>query len=395
MMKLNKQFIKQCMLATGMMGTTLMATLPVHADEEPIKIGVMLPYSGVYAGLGEAATNGLKQALKEHGNEIAGRPVEFMISDTEAKPARAPELTSAMADKDDADFIVGPVHSGVAMGMIKTIRNKDSIMIIPNAGANAATGAFCQPNVFRTSFSSWQTAYPMGSEAVEMGYKKVVTMSWNYGFGKESLEAFEESYEKAGGEVVKKIYVPFPNTEFQSYLTEIASIKPDAVFVFFAGGGSVKFVKDYDALGLKGKIPLIGSGFLTEGTIEAQGDSAEGLLTTLHYADTLDNPKNKAFREHYQSLYNKPADLYAVQGYDAGQLIIQAVEATKGNTSDKDALIKAMEKVEIDSPRGAFRFSKAHNPIQNIYLRKVENGENVVVKTAASELSDPARGCRL
>ena len=392
----NTSKLRKITVAASIASSFLLSGFAVQAaDKEPIKIGVMLPYSGVYAGLGEAATNGLKQAIRENGNKIAGRPVEFLLSDTEAKPARAPELTSAMTDKDKADFVIGPVHSGVAMGMIKSIRGKDSIMIIPNAGINAATGAFCQPNVFRTSFSSWQTAYPMGAEAVNMGYKKVVTMSWNYGFGKESLAAFEESFEAAGGDVVKKIFIPFPKTEFQSYLTEIASIKPDAVFVFFAGGGSVKFVKDYEAMGLKDKIPLIGSGFLTEGTIEAQGEAAEGLLTTLHYADSLDNPKNKTFRSQYQELYGKPADLYAVQGYDAGQLIIQAVEATSGNTADKDALIKAMESAEIDSPRGQFHFSKAHNPIQNIYLRKVENGENVVVKTAASSLDDPARGCKL
>ena len=392
----NTSKLRKITVAASIASSFLLSGFAVQAaDKEPIKIGVMLPYSGVYAGLGEAATNGLKQAIREHGNKIAGRPVEFLLSDTEAKPARAPELTSAMTDKDKADFVIGPVHSGVAMGMIKSIRGKDSIMIIPNAGINAATGAFCQPNVFRTSFSSWQTAYPMGAEAVNMGYKKVVTMSWNYGFGKESLAAFEESFEAAGGDVVKKIFIPFPKTEFQSYLTEIASIKPDAVFVFFAGGGSVKFVKDYEAMGLKDKIPLIGSGFLTEGTIEAQGEAAEGLLTTLHYADSLDNPKNKTFRSQYQELYGKPADLYAVQGYDAGQLVIQAVEATSGNTADKDALIKAMESAQIDSPRGKFHFSKAHNPIQNIYLRKVENGENVVVKTAASSLDDPARGCKL
>ena len=392
----NTSKIRKITVAASIASSFLLSGFAVKAAEkEPIKIGVMLPYSGVYAGLGEAATNGLKQAIREHGNKIAGRPVEFLLSDTEAKPARAPELTSAMTDKDKADFVIGPVHSGVAMGMIKSIRGKDSIMIIPNAGINAATGAFCQPNVFRTSFSSWQTAYPMGAEAVNMGYKKVVTMSWNYGFGKESLAAFEESFEAAGGDVVKKIFIPFPKTEFQSYLTEIASIKPDAVFVFFAGGGSVKFVKHYEAMGLKDKIPLIGSGFLTEGTIEAQGEAAEGLLTTLHYADSLDNPKNKTFRSQYQELYGKPADLYAVQGYDAGQLVIQAVEATSGNTADKDALIKAMESAQIDSPRGQFHFSKAHNPIQNIYLRKVENGENVVVKTAASSLDDPARGCKL
>ncbi|MGB0568471.1 MAG: ABC transporter substrate-binding protein [Alteromonas macleodii] len=198
--------LRKVVLASSVMATSVLSGMSAHADESPIKIGVMLPYSGVYAGLGEAATNGLKQALKEKGNTIAGRPVEFIISDTEAKPARAPELTSAMTDKDNADFIIGPVHSGVAMGMIKSVRNKDSIMIIPNAGANAATGAFCQPNVFRTSFSSWQTAYPMGNQAIEMGYKKVVTLSWNYGFGKESLAAFSESFEAAGGEVVKPTF---------------------------------------------------------------------------------------------------------------------------------------------------------------------------------------------
>jgi branched-chain amino acid transport system substrate-binding protein len=368
----------------------------VFANEQaPIKIGMMLPFSGVYAGLGEAARNGLKQALKENQNTISGRPIEFIEMDTEAKPARAPEITSSLVDNQKADFIVGPVHSGVAMGMIKSIKGKDSIMIIPNAGANTVTGAFCQPNVFRTSFSSWQTAYPMGKEAFDMGYKKVVTMSWNYGFGKESLAAFNESFTSSGGEIVKKILVPFPKTEFQSYLTEIASIKPDAVFVFFAGGGAVKFVKDYDAMGLKGKIPLLGSGFLTEGTTKAQGPASEGVITTLHYADSLDNAKNTAFRRQYQEQYGKPADLFSVQGYDAGQLIIDAVTATKGNTADKDALIKQMEQLEIDSPRGAFKFSKAHNPIQNIYLRKVVDGQNTVIKVAQQNLEDPAHGCKL
>lgn len=391
-MNVNKSKLTNLLAASF---ASLALTSAAAQAAEPIKVGVMLPYSGVYAGLGEAATNGLKLALKEHGNKVAGRDIEYLISDTEAKPARAPELTSALADKDDADFIVGPVHSGVAMGMIKTIRGKDSIMIIPNAGIDAATGAFCQPNVFRTSFSSWQTAYPMGSEAIDMGYKKVVAMSWNYGFGKESVAAFKESFEAKGGEIVKEIFVPFPKTEFQSYLTEIASIKPDAVFVFFAGGGAVKFVKDYASMGLKNKIPLIGSGFLTEGTTTAQGDSAEGLITTLHYADTLTNDKNTKFRAAYQEAYGKPADLFAVQGYDAGQLIAQAVTATGGNTEDKAALIKAMEQQTIDSPRGEFTFSKAHNPVQTIYLRKVVDGQNTVVKAAAENLNDPARGCKL
>ncbi len=374
---------------------TLTLSSSVLANNEPIKVGMMLPFSGVYGALGDATRNGLKMALQEQASTLHGRKIEFIEIDTEARPERAPEIASSLLDNSKADFIIGPVHSGVAMGMLKVLRGKDTVMIVPNAGAGPVTGPLCAPNVFRTSFSSWQPSYPMGKVALDKGYKKVVTMSWNYGMGKESLDAFEESFTAGGGEVVKKILVPFPKTEFQAYLSEIASINPDAVFVFFAGGGAVKFVKDYDALGLKGKIPLLGSGFLTEGTLEAQGASSEGVLTTLHYADTLDNELNTQFRSAYKQQFGKASDIYAVQGYDTGLMIASAVNQLGGDISDQQALIKALETTTVRSPRGDFTFSQAHNPVQNIYLRTVENGENKVVEIAAPALADPARGCKL
>lgn len=374
---------------------TLTLSSPVLANEQPIKVGMMLPFSGVYGALGDATRNGLKMALREQAAQLHGRKLEFIEIDTEARPERAPEIASSLLNNSEADFIIGPVHSGVAMGMLKVLRGKETVMIVPNAGAGPVTGPLCSPNVFRTSFSSWQPSYPMGKVALDKGYKKVVTMSWNYGMGKESLDAFEESFTAGGGEVVKKILVPFPKTEFQAYLSEIASINPDAVFVFFAGGGAVKFVKDYDALGLKGKIPLLGSGFLTEGTLEAQGPAAEGVMTTLHYADTLDNELNKAFRTSYKAEFGKASDIYAVQGYDTGLMIASAVNQLGGDISDQQALIKALGETTVKSPRGDFTFSPAHNPVQNIYLRTVENGENKVIEVAAPALADPARGCKL
>ncbi|GAA0788928.1 ABC transporter substrate-binding protein [Marinobacterium sediminicola] len=374
---------------------TLSLSSSVMASDEPIKVGMMLPFSGVYGALGDATRNGLKMALQEQASNLHGRKIEYIEIDTEARPERAPEIASSLLNNSEADFIIGPVHSGVAMGMLKVLRGQDTVMIVPNAGAGPVTGPLCSPNVFRTSFSSWQPSYPMGHVALEKGYKKVVTMSWNYGMGKESLDAFEESFTAGGGEIVKKILVPFPKTEFQAYLSEIASINPDAVFVFFAGGGAVKFVKDYDALGLKGKIPLLGSGFLTEGTLEAQGESAEGILTTLHYADSLDNELNTQFRSAYKQQFGKASDIYAVQGYDTGLMIASAVNQLGGDISNQNALIKALESTTVRSPRGDFTFSTAHNPVQNIYLRTVENGENKVVEIAAPALADPARGCKL
>ncbi|MDO6683379.1 MULTISPECIES: ABC transporter substrate-binding protein [unclassified Oceanobacter] len=385
---------KPLVTAAAVLLASVLSSAAAVAKEDPIRVGIMLPFSGVYAALGDAGRNGLKLALEQNADKLHGRTIEYIEMDTEARPDRAPEIATALMSQKDADFIVGPVHSGVAMGMLKVLRNKKPIMIIPNAGANVATGPWCAPNVFRTSFSAWQPSYPMGQVALDKGYKKVVTMSWNYSFGKESLDAFEESFSKGGGKVLKKILVPFPKTEFQSYITEIAALKPDAVFVFFAGGGAVKFVKDYNAMGLSGKIPLLGSGFLTEGTLAAQGNAAEGIVTGLHYADELDIPANHRFRAAYAAEFGKDADLYGVQGFDTGLLIAQAVDKLNGNISDRDALIQVMEDAVIPSPRGEFHFSKAHNPIQTIYLRTVENGVNKVTGIAAEALEDPARGCR-
>src|SRR4029077_3115964 len=139
-----------------------------------------------------------------------------------------------------------------------------------------------------------------------------MTITWKYAAGDESVAGFKEGFEKGGGKVLKQLTVPFPNVEFQALLTEIAATKPDAVYTFFAGGGAVKFVKDYAAAGLKDRIPLYGPGFLTDGTLEAQGADAQGLLTALHYGDGLDNPRDKAFRAAYAKAYGTQPDVYAV-----------------------------------------------------------------------------------
>lgn len=362
---------------------------------DPVKVGLLLPYTGTFAALGEATTNGLKMAIEQQGGTLGGRPVEYVVVDSEANPGKAVQNMQKLVSGSKVDVVVGPVHSGVGMAAVKVARETGVPLIIPNAGFNAATGPLCAPNIFRTSFTSWQTAYPMGKVAAEKGYKNIVTVSWRYGFGTESVDGFKEGFEQAGGKVTKEIYLPFPEVEFQSQLTEIASLKPDAVFVFFAGGGAAKFVQDYAAAGLKDKIPLLGSGFLTEGTLQAQGASAEGLLTTLHYADSLDTPLNNSFRADYQKQFGKAADIYAVQGYDTGLLLAQSLQSVAGNTQDRKAWLQAMESTTIDSPRGTWTFSKAHNPVQNIYLREVRSGDNVVVSVASENLSDPAPGCKL
>lgn len=373
----------------------LLAQQNEEGQATPVKLGLMLPYSGTYAPLGESITNGLKLAIKQNGDQLGGRPVEYVVLDSEADASQAPQNMSRLVKGDKVDVVIGPVHSGVAMGMLKVAKQTGAIMIIPNAGLGAATGQLCMPNVFRTSFSMWQDSYPMGKVAYDRGHRKVVTITWNYAGGKEDIAGFEESFSKAGGEIVKQILVPFPETQFQPYLTDIASIKPDAVYTFFAGAGAVRFVRDYAKVGLKDSVPLLGSGFLTDGNLDAQGEAAEGILTTLHYADGLDSDVDRTFREAYGKAYERKLDTYAVQGYDAGMMLVQALDQTDGNSADRDALISALASVKLNSPRGPVTFSKAHHPIQNIYLRQVTDGRNQVIDVASRALEDPARGCRM
>jgi len=378
---------------------TLAAALCVVAvgagAQSRIRIGFMLPYTGTYAALGTAIENGFRLYVQEKGGKLGGRELEYFKVDDESEPSKAVDNINKLIKRDNVDVVVGTVHSGVVMAMAKVAKDTNTLLVIPNAGARAVTGPMCAPNIFRSSFSNWQPGYAMGKVAGERGAKKVATITWKYAAGNESVEGFKDGLKASGGEVVKELTLPFPNVEFQALLTEIAATKPDAVYAFFAGGGAVKFVKDYAAAGLNRTIPLYGPGFLTDGTLEAQGAAAQGMLTTLHYADGLDLPKDKAFRADYSKTYRTNPDVYAVQGYDAAQMLDAGFTAVKGDVARRKELVAAIESAHIDSPRGTFTLSKSHDPVQDIYLRKVIGNENRVEGVAVKALADPSPGCRM
>ena len=397
MKKLKKQLqsLKHIGLATSV-AAALMAAPLAHAQQQPkLKVGLMLPATGTFAALGTAITNGFKQYVAESGGKLGGRDIEYFVVDDESDPAKATENANKLVKRDHVDVLVGTVHSGVALAMAKVAKENNTLFLVPNAGADELTGPLCSPNIFRTSFTNWQPGYAMGQVAAAKKAKNVVTLTWKYAAGLQSVDGFKEAFEKSGGKVVKEMTLPFPNVEFQAFLTEIASLKPDAVYVFFAGAGATKFVKDYVAAGLNKTIPLYAPGFLTDGTLEAMGDAGQGLLTTLHYADGLKNPKNDAFRLAYAKTYKMQPDVYAVQGYDAAQLLAAGLKAVNGDFSKRAEMVKAMEAAKIDSPRGAFTLSKAHNPVQDFYLRKAEGRDNKLVEVSVKALADPARGCKM
>jgi branched-chain amino acid transport system substrate-binding protein len=367
----------------------------VRAQSNKVRVGLMLPYTGTFAQLGVAIENGVRMAINEKGGKLGGREIEWFKVDDESEPSKGVENANKLVQRDKVDVLIGTVHSGVQMGIQKVVRESGTLCLIPNAGVHAATRALCAPNVFRTSFTNSQPTLALGKAMVDRGHKKAVWITWKYAAGDEAFEGFRDSYTKAGGTIVKELGLPFPNVEFQALLTEIASLKPDAVACFFAGGGAAKFIRDYAAAGLKGKIPLYGSGFLTEGVLDAAGPAADGIITTMHYSDSLDTPRNKQFRLDYAKTFRLQPDVYAVQGYDTGLLLAQGAAAVKGDLNNKAAVERAMESAVIDSPRGKWTMSKSHNPVQDIYLRVVENKENKVIGVAAKALADSGAGCKM
>ena len=367
----------------------------VCAQTARVRVGLMLPYTGTFAQLGAAVENGFRMAINEQGGKLGGREIDYFKVDDESDPSKGIENANKLVQRDKVDVLVGTVHSGVQMGIQKVARDTGVLSLIPNAGVHAATRSLCAPNVFRTSFSNSQPTRALGKVMMDRGHKKAVWITWKYAAGDEAFEGFKEGYTAAGGTIVKELGLPFPQVEFQALLTEIASLKPDAVACFFAGAGAAKFIRDYAAAGLKGKIPLYGSGFLTEGVLDAAGPAADGIITTMHYSDSLDTPRNKKFRLEYVKAFRSQPDVYAVQGYDAGLLLVQGANAVKGDLANKAALYKSMDGAVIDSPRGKWTMSASHNPIQDIYVRQVENNENKVIGVAVNALADSGAGCKM
>src|SRR5439155_11294587 len=146
-------------VAAAAAGLLLTSGLAPAQPQGKIKIGLMLPYTGTYAALGTAITNGFKLAIQENGGKLGGRDIEYFTVDDESDPAKAPDNANKLIKRDQVDVLVGTVHSGVALAMAKLARDNNTLLIIPNAGAEDITGRLCAPNIFRTSFSNWQPGY--------------------------------------------------------------------------------------------------------------------------------------------------------------------------------------------------------------------------------------------
>ncbi len=353
--------------------TTVVAT----AGGAPLKIGAVLPFSGVYTQLGTEIIDGMNLYFDSIGGVVAGRKVQILKEDEENDPQASVRKSRKLIESDKVDLLTGLVSSAVALAVREVADQSKTILIVSNAGAKDLTGAKFSKYIFRTSFTNGQVVYPLGEWAYKNVGKKIFLIAPDYAAGNEYIEAFKASFTKAGGTVAGEQKPAFgKTTDYAPYLTQIQQAKPEAVFAFFSGTEAVNFVKQYDQFGLKKDIPLIGAGFMIEeDTLPAQGASAIGARTALHYAYTLDTPENKKFVADFQAKFKRNPSVFVLQGYDTARFIDEGLKAVGGNTTNKDNLIKAFESLKFTSPRGPLEIDPAnHGLTQNIYLRETVAG---------------------
>lgn len=359
---------KKTILLAALAASAAFTHAPSANAQEKLKVGVIATLSGPPAVLGQQLRNGFQLAVKDLGGKLGGRDVDVIVQDDELKPDVAVTKARAFIDRDKVDFVVGPIFSNMLQAIMKPVTDGGAILISPNAGTSGFAGKDCNPNFFVTSYQNDQMPEVLSKYANENGIKNAYLIAPNYQAGKDSLAGFKRNFK---GKIVDEVYVPLNTLDYSAELSRIASEKPDALYVFLPGGMGVNFVKQFRQAGLADKIKFLSSFTVDESTLPAQQDAALGLFAGGNWAPNLDNPQNKAFVAAYEKEFGAVPASYAMQAYDAALLIDAALKETKGDTSNKDALRKAMMKADFKSLRGKFKFNTNHYPIQDFYLVKV------------------------
>jgi len=355
--------------------------------KEPIKIGFITPLSGPFVANGRDILMGFQLYLEEIGYQVAGRKIELLVEDDEAIPAVSLTKTRKLVEKDGVHMMAGGLLASTGYALVPYVESKQIPMFYPIMANDDLTQRKISKWIVRTGWSCSQPNHPLADYAYNfLKFRKVSMIAYDFAFGWESMGGFHKVFEDMGGKVLQKIWPPMTAQDFSPYLAQI-SREADGVYALFSGRATMQFLKQYNEFGLKAKIPLIGGGTLTdEHALPSMGDEAIGVITALHYSEALDNPANKKFVKAFREKAKKAASYYAEGSYTGARWVIEAIKAVHGDIENKEKFIEAMKKVELaDVPRGPLKLDKYGNPIQNIYIRKVERvkGElqNTVIYT--------------
>ena len=373
--------------ALGVLVLVLALTGPPAWPQKPIKIGFMAPLTGGAAQVGKDMVDGFKMYLDEVGSQIGGRKVELVVEDSQGRPEIALTKLRKFVDSDKVNIVMGEAFAHVGLALASKADELRVPMIFPVVAADDLTQRKRAKFVVRTGWASSQPSHPFGEwVAKTLGYKKVVTLASDYAFGWEVVGGFQRTFEEAGGQIVQKLWMPLNTTDLAPYLSQIRR-DADAVFALPVAATALRFPRQYQDAGLRGRLPVIGGGVIAdESVLPTFGDEALGMITPLMYSPALDNPEMKRFVKEYRAKYGKVPSYFSETCYTTGRWINEAARAVNGNVEDGETFLAAFRKIEIpNAPRGPVKLDEYGNPLQNIYVRRVErkDGElwNSVIHT--------------
>ncbi|WP_291424163.1 ABC transporter substrate-binding protein [Deinococcus sp.] len=364
--------------------------------QNTIKVGVLLPASGVYTQLGQEGWKGFSLYMDSVGHKVAGKTLQFVREDEEADPGVALKKANKLINQDKVDLLAGVVLTPSAYALAPVVEKAQVPLVVFNAAGNALTRDKKNPYVFRASGSVWQYNSSFGKYVADKVSKNTFLIAADYAFGKESLADFKKSYTAAGGKVAGEVYSPLGSSDFSSYMAQISAAKPEAVYGVLAGSDAVLFLKQFAQFGLNKTVKLTVLGDMVDETVlSAVGDSTVGAISALPWVQNLPVPQNKVFTDAYTKKYGTLPGSYAERGWDMARVLTEAFKKTGGNVSNKPALLAAIRGVNFQSPRGTFRFDPVtQNVINPVYVRQVAKGpkglyNKMVVKLG--EFQDPGK----
>jgi branched-chain amino acid transport system substrate-binding protein len=342
--------------------------------QDTIKIGLILSYTGQFADTAIQMDNAIKLFVKEHGDTVAGKKVEFIRKDTGGiAPDVAKRLAQELVTRDRVDVLAGFALTPNAMAAADVSAQAKKFMVVMNAATSVITTK--SDFLARTSFTTAQSNESLGKWAYQSGIRKVYTGVSDFGPGHDAEQAFQSAFKQAGGEIVGSLRWPPNNTDFSPFVQRMKDSGAEAIFLWIPGGAQPSALgKALAERGIQAtKSPVMGQETLTdENAIKGMGEVAVGMITASHYDFALNNPKNKAFVDAYRKDYGRMPDIFSIGAYDGMQLIYDVLKKTKGNT-DGAALIDAAKGMSWESPRGPISIDpETRDIIQNIYIRRVE-----------------------
>jgi branched-chain amino acid transport system substrate-binding protein len=353
---------------------SLAAPVGAPAQSGPIKIGFLAPLTGPFAQIGKDMVNGNQLYLNEIGGQVAGRKIEVVVEDDEGNPATALNKSRKLVDQDKVAIVTGGMLANVGYALQPYIDGQKLPATFPVIAADDLTQRKPAKWIVRTGWSTSQPMHPFADWVLKnTKYRKIAAIGMDYAFGYEIIGGFQQVFEEGGGQIVQRIWAPLNTNDFAPFLAQIRR-DSDAVLALFTGRLALQFLKQYQEAGLKDKLPLLGGGTITDETVLPQmGDEAIGVITALHYSQALDNPTNQKFNKAFEASAGKIASYYSEATYTNARWIVEAIKAVNGKVEDRDAFLTALRRVDLkESARGPLKVDDFGNPIQNIYIRKVE-----------------------